>query len=437
MLHSDSPWGRRHLVLAMCLLAVVIGYTDRVNISVASVVMGEQLGWSQTTKGFVLSSFFIGYILFMVPSGWLAARFGAKRVLAVAVVAWSMCTLLTPLAASISITALIATRIALGIAEAAVFPASFDMLSRWVPAHERTRAIAGLFSGIPLGQVLGFMLTGWIVAAYGWPMAFYSFGAVGFVWVAAWWARVANDPSADPRISSGESRLLRLSAPGSPRLNGAVFSRLLAHGSVWAIVVCNFCSNWSLFFLLAWLPSYFREVHQLNIASVGLFSAAPWVAALITTNVSAAVCDRAIASGFSITRVRKVTLCLGFLLSAVFLILCQSASAPWIAMLLICGATGALGVTWSGFSPNALDIAPSYAPLIVGFSNTMGTIPGIVGVALTGWLVDTTGSYTIAFAVAALISIGGALFYVVFGRSTPIDIQESIMRPAPVPASLR
>src|SRR3984893_19318519 len=92
-------WGRRHAVLAMCFLAMFIAYTDRVNISVASVAMREQLGWTQTVKGIVLSSFFIGYMLFMVASGWLATRFWGKRGLAVSVAWWSGFSVLPPLAA--------------------------------------------------------------------------------------------------------------------------------------------------------------------------------------------------------------------------------------------------------------------------------------------------------------------------------------------------
>ena len=88
-------WTRRGSLVAMCFLACVIAYTDRVNISVAAVSMKEDLGWSQTEKGFVLSSFFIGYMALMFASGWLATRFGGKRVLGAAVLAWSVFTLLT------------------------------------------------------------------------------------------------------------------------------------------------------------------------------------------------------------------------------------------------------------------------------------------------------------------------------------------------------
>ena len=210
---AGRRWGRRHTFMLLCFLALFIAYTDRVNISVAAVAMREQLGWTQTTKGFVLSAFFVGYMLFMIVSGWLASRYGGKRVLAAAVVIWSIFTLLTPRAAMHSVALLIAVRIGLGIGEAAVAPATFELFQRWIPASERTRAVAGFLSAIPWGQVVGFVGTAWIIGRWGWPMAFYVFGAIGLVWAAFWTPVVRDNPAADPRISRAEMDLLQEQTP--------------------------------------------------------------------------------------------------------------------------------------------------------------------------------------------------------------------------------
>ena len=139
---AGRGWGRRHTVMLLCFLALFIAYTDRVNISVAAVAMREQLGWTQTTKGLVLSAFFIGYMLFMIASGWLASRYGGKRVLAAAVVIWSVFTLLTPWAAIHSIAVLVAVRIGLGIGEAAVAPATLS--SSGVGCHSPSARVLSL-----------------------------------------------------------------------------------------------------------------------------------------------------------------------------------------------------------------------------------------------------------------------------------------------------
>lgn len=145
---SAAP-SRAGPVVLLCFAAVLISYLDRTNISVAAIAMQEDLGWDEATKGIVLSSFFVGYVLLQVVAGTLANRFGGRIVLGAAVLWWSAFTALTPPAAAASFGLLIAARIALGLGEAAVFPGSINMIGRWVPAAQRSRAVA-LFSSAQL-----------------------------------------------------------------------------------------------------------------------------------------------------------------------------------------------------------------------------------------------------------------------------------------------
>ena len=411
--------GQRHIVMLMCCLALLIAYTDRVNMSVAAVAMREELGWTQTIKGFVLSAFFVGYMLCMIVSGWLSSRYGGKRVLAAAVIIWSVFTLLTPWAALHSIGMLIAVRIGLGVGEAAVLPATFELFSRWVPAGERTRAVASFLSGVPLGQVVGFIGTGWIITHWGWPAAFYSFGAVGFVWLLFWLLAVHDHPAAHPRIAREEIHLLQAHAPAGP---ARVFPwrRYLTSPAAWSIFVTHFCNTWALYLLLSWLPSYFREQLGLSIANAGLFAAAPWLATFACANLSALLIDKAIAAGAPVLLMRRLTMGIGLVGIAVFLLLLRNVDSATTALALICVATACVGLLMSGFGPNALDIAPRDSAILMGVSNTIAAIPGIAGVAITGWLIDTSGTYASAFLLTAAICVGGALFYVLFSSAQPI-----------------
>jgi len=411
---------RRHTIVALSFLACTIAYSDRVNISVAAVAMKEQLGWSQTQKGLVLSAFFVGYMLFMFASGVLATRFGGKRILGLAVLAWSALTLLTPPAAALSLTALISARVGMGVGEAAMFPASYEMFGRWVPPIERARAIGLLMSGISLGTILGLMATGWIVGHFGWPMAFYAFGVIGLLWVVVWFRQVHNDPAADPRVSHEERALLQDAHPASQSTGPVPWRRLLLRLPSWAFVTAHFCTTWCLYVLLSWLPSYFREVQGLSIANAGLFSAAPWLAMFVVTLAAGSISDWMIGRGVSVTTTRKLMQCIGLIGSAAFLVSTRDVHSPILALVLLCGAMGALGCTWSGYGPNSLDLAPKYAALLVGLSNTIATIPGIVGVAVTGWLVDVTGTYSAAFALTASIGVAGAIVYGLFFSARPL-----------------
>ncbi len=399
-------------MIALSFLACVIAYTDRVNISVAAVAMREQFGWSQTQKGWVLSAFFVGYLLFMFIGGVLATRYGGKKILGWSVLSWSIFTLLTPLAAMASLPLLLLTRVGMGIGEAAMFPGAYELFGRWVPAAERSRAAVRLLSGIPVGTVIGLTGTGVLVVHYGWASSFYVFGIAGLAWVLLWWRQVHNNPADDRRVGPAEGRLLAAGA-AAPAARTPL-GPLLARRPVIAIVVAHVAGNWGLYMLLSWLPSYFRDVQGLSIANAGIFSAAPWLAMFLMSNVAAIVTDRMILRGVSVSTTRKIMECGGLLLSAAFLLLLREAHTPGMALGLLCVATGALGCTWSGFAPSFLDVAPRHGALLYGFSNTFATIPGVIGVTVTGWLVDVTGTYSAAFLLAAAVSVLGAVIFAFF-----------------------
>jgi ACS family sodium-dependent inorganic phosphate cotransporter len=397
VLTRAAAWPAWYTVVLLCGAAVFISYIDRTNISVAAIPMQTQFGWTETTKGWVLSSFFVGYLAFMAVSGALANRFGGKYILGAAVLWWSLFTALTPPAATISLSALIAARIALGIGEAAVFPASINMLGRWVPAASRSRAVALFTSALSIGTMISLPLTGWLVRTYGWPMPFYAFGAVGIVWAWFWFARVGDGRSPDVEVATNDRTI--------------PWARLLKSSAVWAIIINHFCSNWALYVLLAWLPSYFNTTFKVSLTNAGWLSAAPWAAYFVMANAGGWVADAMIARGRSVTFVRK-TMQVGALVgSGAFLLLLQTAQAPATAMLLMCGASGTLALCLSGFAANAFDIAPRHADVIWGVSNTAGTLPGIMGVSVTGWLIDRTGSYNAPFFVTAAVGLFGAIVY--------------------------
>jgi len=407
-------WPRRYSVVALCFAAVFVCYIDRVNISVAALAMQESFGWSETLKGYVLSSFFIGYMLFQVPSGWFANRIGGRIVLGTAVLWWSIFTILTPVAAFMSLPLLFVARIAMGLGEAAMFPAAYSIYGRWVLPEERSRAVAILISGIPLGTLFALTTTGWVVDRYGWPSVFYIFGATGFVWTAIWFWQVKNRPADDPKVSKAELEQLRGLTIDNEDKPPVPWGRLLSSRAVWALFINHFCSNWVLYMLLAWLPSYFRGQLGLSITNAGLYSAAPWLSMFVMGNVAGHLADAMVKRGFTVTTVRKTMQTIGLVGSATFMLLARDVDTAGMGMAVMCGALGAISFTWSGFVPNHLDIAPRYADVLMGITNTAGTVPGIIGVALTGALVDATGTYAAAFALAAGINIFGALVWLLF-----------------------
>ena len=415
-----KTWPKRYTLVSLCFCAAFICYIDRVNISVAAIPMKEAFGWSETVKGLVLSSFFVGYLAMQVPGGWLAHRIGGKFVLGFAVIWWSIFTILTPPAAFTSLAALIVVRIALGLGEAVTFPAGFVLLGKWVPPTERSRAVVVLLSGAPLGIVTALFTTGWIVNQFGWPASFYLFGLVGFAWAGVWYFRVFEEPAAHPRISGGELELLHAQKRKNAEFQKVPWKLLFSKRPIWALVINHFCVNWSAYMLIAWLPSYFRDAHGVSIIGAGFYSAAPWLTQFLMMNIAGGIADSLLKKGLPATVVRKIMQSIGLLGAAAFLILAREADTAPMAMILMCGALGLLAFAYSGFAPNPLEIAPRYAGILAGITNTVATIPGIIGVAVTGWLVDVTGSYASAFALAAGMNVFGAITWLLFATARPV-----------------
>ncbi|MCB1749698.1 MAG: ACS family MFS transporter [Gammaproteobacteria bacterium] len=414
---ATGGWQRRYTIVTLCVLAVFVCYIDRVNISVAVIAMQEHFGWDEKTKGLVLSSFFIGYMLFMAPSGWLANKLGGKLILGGAVLWWSLFTILTPAAAALGLPLLIITRIAMGMGESAMFPSAYNLYGRWVPPAERSRAVSMLIGGIPLGTLFALMTTGWIVQQWGWQSVFYIFGVVGVAWSLLWYVLAHDNPAHDPRCSAAERDMLAAHAP-PPQASPAVpWKTLFTTPAIWALIVNHFCSNWVLYMLLAWLPSYFKQAQGLNIMQAGIYSAAPWLSMFIIGNLAGVIADKLTQGGMDLTRVRKLMQCTGLVGSALCLLAVQDVSEPMTALVLMCGALGLAAFTWSGFVPNHLDIAPRYADVLMGITNTAGTIPGIIGVYITGWLVDATGTYSAAFVLCASVNIFGAVVWALFATA--------------------
>lgn len=411
---GQASWKRRHTVVMLCFLATFICYIDRVNISVAIIPMAEQFGWSDSQRGIVLSSFFIGYIVTQVLGGWLATKFGGKAVLGFGVVWWSLFTILTPLSAMSSFPILIAARIAMGVGEGVAFPATYNLLGRWVPLRERSRAASFNLSAIPLGTLFAVTVTPFIAVRYGWQMVFYAFGAAGLVWFVFWWI-YAGDRPPQSALAGGEEH-----SSSRPSTRKIPWRLILSKGPVWAIIVCHFANNWGLYVLLSWMPSYFASQLGVNLRSVWIYVAPPWIAMFLVSNLAGWLADRMIASGMSVTRTRKLMQTVGFLGPAAALGLLATADDALSAVVLLTIGLGLASFSFAGMGCNHLDISPRHAGVIFGISNTAATVPGIIGVALTGFLVERTGTYASAFYLTAGILLSGWVVFSGFATGKKI-----------------
>ena len=409
----------RFRVIGLGVLAVVICYMDRMNISVAIIPMAEQFGWDKTTSGFILSSFYFGYVGTQILGGWLADRFGGKVVLGVGVLVWSLFTVLTAPAAYFGILVLVIARVLMGLGEGVTYPAVYSLFARWSPPNERSRSISLALSAMHIGTIAALMLTPPLIVALGWESAFYLFGILGIVWWIAWNILVSSTPEEHPRVSSAELALIHAGSPPTDDHRVPVRA-MLRHPAVWAIIVAFFCTNWTAYVLLAWLPTYVVEALGVDLASVGFFAVGPLIFGAIGYISAGWVADLMLQRGVSRIAVRKIMNSIGFGSKAVILISLGFVSSAPLAIALLCGAMffGATAMAGCGTSP--LDIAPRASGTLFGIANTLGSIPGFVAVTVSGMILDATGSWAMVFNVAAGFAVIGMITYVMFASAERI-----------------
>jgi len=353
----------------------------------------------------------------------LADRIGGKVVLGAGVLWWSAATMLTPLAAHAGLVPLLAARAMMGIGEGVAMPAMNSLLSSWVPSGERSRSLSLVYSGMYTGSMIGLGLSPGMCQRLGWGSVFEIFGLAGLLWSAAWWWLSASSPKADRRISAAERahiEALRTKKGDKPISVRAIPWRLLmSKPQVWAIVVAHFCHNWGLFILLTWMPTYYNQVLGMDLAKSGFYSVLPWFAMAISANVGGWLADAMVKRGVGIGKVRKVMQTVGFMGPAVALTILPGVSQVWQAVACMCLSQGLDAFSQSGLYSNHADIAPSYAGVLLGISNTAGVLAGVVGTYVTGKILAVAG-WAAVWKIAVVMYVFGMVWFNIFASGEKI-----------------
>ncbi|WP_173205217.1 MFS transporter [Sphingopyxis sp. BSNA05] len=226
---------------------------------------------------------------------------------------------------------------------------------------------------------------------------------------------IASSPRLQPGISQAELDLIAADTIADTPVGPTPWRALMTNMPVWAVIVAHFCNNWWFYVLLAWLPTFVTKGLGVDYASVGYFAMMPHIALFLCINLSGVVADRLIGRGMTITHVRKLMMLIGFggSIAALLLVAQAEDAVTAITIMTVGSALGAFAV--SGFFVNHMDIAPEHAGTLMGITNTAGTIPGIIGVLVSGWILDITGSWALVFQVAAAVAAFGLVFYLIFG----------------------
>jgi MFS transporter, ACS family, D-galactonate transporter len=389
--NTASPTTKRVLVLLA--LAALINYIDRGNLSIAASLLKDELNLSAAQLGILLSSFFWTYSLFLPVSGWLADRFDAKWVMAIGFFIWSGATAVTGGLHAFS--ALLAARLMLGIGESAAYPCYARTLVRHVPEVGRGFANALIAAGVGCGPALGTFFGGTLMARYGWRPFFIVLGLISMAWLIPWFTWI---PRCGTAISRGEKR-----GPG--------FVELLKQRSMWGTCGGLFGANYVLYFEITWLPYYLVRERHLSMGTMAKIGGVGYLCYSFGAVVFGWISDRWIAAGGTPTLVRKTIAGVGAGSAGLLLLGCALAG-PTTSVILLLLAFLAGGMCGSNIWAITQTIAgPQMTGRWTGLQNFLGNLAGIIAPAVTGFVVDYTGQFILAFVIMAVIALLAALSY--------------------------
>ena len=414
----------RFKVIFYSFLAVFICYIDRVNISVAIIPMQNQFGWSESQVGLILGSFYAGYMVSMTLGGYLADKYGGKKVLGYGLLLWSFFTVITPAFAYSGLWLLILIRVLMGLGEGITFPSWHAIYARWIPFNERTRSIAITNSGISVGTVFGYVVAAIIISRYSWEWVFYSFGILGIFWYFFWQRNVTSYPEDHKSISSEELDYIIKEAPSKETPPKIPLSKLIKNQPFLAIAIATFCNNWALYTFLSYLPRYVNDPLSTGGLGIELDSSLfiyliliPSVVSVFALLFGGILADSLIKRGFKVITVRKTVNTIGFFGSSIFLILIPFQDSLVNILVLLCLVNTCSGICQGGFGVNHADLGPKYTGSLVGIAGSIGMIAAIFSPIVAGYVLEFSNSWNLIFYICSGILIIGGFYYLLFASA--------------------
>ncbi len=420
------PTRRRWFMLSLLLIATIINYVDRVNISIAAPFMAKDLGLDKVEMGLIFSAFAWTYALALVPAGFVADRFGSRITYGVSLISWSAVTVCQGLAGGFA--SLFGLRLAVGAMEAPAFPANSRAVTVWFPARERGLASSIYVCGQYLGTALFTGVLLWLATTYDWRHVFYSTGIVGIVFGVIW-LFVYRDPLNCKKVSKEELKYIEdggglvKSSKERTKFNWRQIAELFRYRQIWAICIGKFASTSALYFFLTWFPTYLIEERHLTMIKVGIFAVLPFIGATVGILLAGIVSDLLIRRGYSMSFARKLPLVVGSMLGmSIVLVNFTDSNVLCIAVLTTAFfAQGIASASWAAVS----EVAPKeLIGLTGGVTSLAANIGGIVTPIVIGGIVHATGSFAMAFWFIGGVALIGTLSYsLLLGRLYRIELQ--------------
>lgn len=420
----------RWTICGLLFFSVAVNYIDRLVVGLLKAPLSQQLGWSENDYANIAAAFSFAYAFGYLFGGRIMDRLGVKKGLPLFVLAWSaaatahgLCGLI-PIAAKATVSypwfswadkgivwatlvmpmtamGFMAARIALGLTEGGNFPGAIKTVAEWFPVRERALATGIFNAGTNIGAVVCPIVVPWMYLSWGWEATFYTTGATGFIWVAAWWL-IYETPEKHARLSPAELAYIREGQPAVEEKKVSVpWLSLLGYRAVWAYLIASILAGPVWGFYQFFLPDFLGKRYGLELKMVGYCTAAFYIIAAVGGVAGGWLAGRLIGRGWTINAARKTTL-----------LICAVAVLPvfvapfvpnvWLTVLIV----GIAGSAHQGWSANLYSVVSDTMPKqaissVVGLGGFVAYFTGGIVSKATGWILEATHSYVLVFAWAS------------------------------------
>jgi sugar phosphate permease len=400
---------RRRLVPLLFLL-YIFAYLDRINVGFAALQMNEALGFSATTYAFGAGIFFVGYVLFEIPSNVILARVGARLWIARIMITWGLVSAGTMFVRTPAM--FHALRFLLGLAEAGFFPGIIFYLTQWIPASERAETIAGFMTAVVVAGIIGGPISGalltldGVAGLAGWQWLFVLEGIPSVIAGCAVLSMLPNRPQDAVWLSNSEKKALQATLDEEHAAAERPLSTraALTNGRVWLLGLAYFFSvPVALYAFGFFLPQIIQASFHGSSVAIGVLSALPYVAGAIAMVVVGRHSDRTGERRWHVF-VSALVCAAGFVATAAVRGIVPSMLWLTIAMAALASIFGPFWTLASGFMRGVGAAAG------IALVNAVGNIGGFVGPYLLGSIKDHTNSFAPGLvAIGSMVAVGGAL----------------------------
>jgi ACS family glucarate transporter-like MFS transporter len=400
-------------IVAMLSATATAGYICRVNVSTAAPLLMKEFSLSQIEMGRIFSAFLLGYALFQIPSGALADRFGARKILSVSAWLWVILTVIQTLPGAgllgsgiSAIASFIIFRFILGITASPAYPGSAQGVSGWIKPEYQGRANGIVIASIGLGSAIAPPLVSIIMVGLGWRPALIA-SAIPALIIALLWLKIKEPVRylhADP--IKGESQQIKHGSP-SRRLNSPGF---------WLLTISYTLQGYVGYIFVTWFYLYLVQERHFSLISGAWMSSLPWILSIISIPLGGYISDKLVAGRPGRVWGSRIVPLAGMALSGILISVGAHTSSAVMAAVSLAFATALILWVEGPFWAMMMKLAGKKSGTAGGIMNMGSNIGGLISPALTPVIASWIG-WENALHVAAGLAVAGALLW--FGIKPP------------------